>query len=65
MNEEWLVIVDPTLDRQAIAAFGPITWESSLFPCLTVRVAPDQVAALRRVPGVIRLEPPQLGTASA
>ncbi len=61
MTEEWLVILDHPVDREALEAHGRITWTSTLFPeFVAMEVAADDVEALRHVDGVKRLEPPAL-----
>ena len=63
MAEEWLVILDHPVDREALEAHGRITWESTLVPDLiSMEVAADHVAALRETDGVKRLEPPKIGS---
>lgn len=62
MEEDWLVIADSTLDRRVVETYGPVIWESALVPCLVVRMSARQAARLRRVRGVIRLEPPCMGS---
>ena len=57
-TNEWLVLLDTPVPRASLERLGQITWVSSTIPAFTIRIAPERVGALRRLPGVRRLEPP-------
>ncbi len=58
MAEDWLVLLNSPIPRRTLEQLGEITWIAPTTRALTIRIAPERVRELRRLPGVRRLEPP-------